>query len=86
MTENPSESPKLTTPEEVVALMKSSRTAEEWGDNCKRVKADFGGYPKFWYATILLSGLAEKTLNGFEGTDEVAFEKLGPSVDEVLDS
>jgi hypothetical protein len=48
------------TEEEVVALMKSSKTETEWNANCDRVKRECGGYPKFWWDAIQLSGVARE--------------------------
>lgn len=49
----------MTTPTEVVKLMESSTSADEWNANCDKVKkANGGGYPSFWYATIVSSGVA----------------------------
>jgi len=45
---------------DVVELMKSSKTEQEWNDNCDRVKREFGGYPDFWYSAIVLSGIARE--------------------------
>lgn len=42
---------------EVVALMKSSKSEDEWNANCDKVKKACGGYPGFWYSAIILSGL-----------------------------
>lgn len=43
----------------VVELMKSSKNQEEWNANCDKVKQANGGqYPGFWYAAIVLSGVA----------------------------
>jgi hypothetical protein len=47
----------LTVKENVVALMKSSRSEAEWNANCDKVKATNNGYPSFWYKTIIASGL-----------------------------
>jgi hypothetical protein len=47
--------------QEVVELMKSSKSEEEWKANCDLVKSKCGGYPSFWYAKIVLSGLASQT-------------------------
>ncbi len=47
----------LTTKEGVAQLMKDSKSETEWNDNCNKVKAANGGYPDFWYSTIILSGL-----------------------------
>jgi len=49
------------TKEEVVTLMQSSNTELEWNENCDKVKKECGGYPSFWYSTIILSGLGDKT-------------------------
>ena len=48
--------------QEVVALMKSSKSESEWNANCDKVKKACGGYPPFWYKAIVLSGLAAKIL------------------------
>ena len=47
----------LTTRDGVLALMESSKSEAEWNANCDRVKAANGGYPDFWYATIVESGV-----------------------------
>ena len=36
------------TEEDVVALMKSSSSQEEWNENCSYIKQHFDGYPSFW--------------------------------------
>ena len=44
---------------QVVALMQSSTSAQEWNDNCDKVKRSYGGqYPEFWFSAIMLSGVA----------------------------
>jgi len=61
------ESPKtientpMTTPLEVIKLMESSQNAEEWNANCDKVKKANGGYPDFWYSSIVLSGVFDDT-------------------------
>lgn len=52
--------------EEVVALMKSSISAREWEDNADKVKAACGGYPQFWYAAIVESGVLYETFSKWE--------------------
>ena len=43
------------TEEQVVALMRSSNSAEEWRSNTNKVKEAYGGdYPEFWHAAMLL--------------------------------
>ena len=50
---------------EVVDLMESSKSGEEWGANCYKIKAACGGYPSYWYKEILLSGLATRVTARF---------------------
>lgn len=51
------------TKEEVIALMESSKTKQEWKDNCLKVKlANEGHYPAYWYETFLATGLADKII------------------------
>ena len=51
---------------EVVALMKSSRSEEEWDANCDAVKAPGGVYPDFWYRAIVLSGVMSDTVRSWQ--------------------
>jgi hypothetical protein len=62
---------------EVIELMESSRSLQEWDRNARAVKAAFGGeYPDFWRPVMLQSGLADAILGRFGATtDTVA---LGP--------
>lgn len=46
---------------EVIELMKSSKSEDEWNNNCDIVKSKCNGYPEFWYASIILSGLINET-------------------------
>ena len=53
----------LTTVAGVVSLMRSAKNHQEWNSNCDKVKkANGGGYPPFWYATCIASGLCDNTL------------------------
>lgn len=57
--------------QQVRELMMSSQTEEEWNDNTRKVKAACGGdYPEFWYAEIILSGVARDAATRWSGTDE----------------
>ena len=47
--------------QEVVDLMKSSNSEDEWTTNCDVVKEKFGGYPDFWYTATIASGLVDET-------------------------
>jgi hypothetical protein len=46
------------TQQEVVDLMKSAKSEEDWNNKCDQVKEACGGYPSFWFPSIILSGLA----------------------------
>ncbi len=47
------------TQDQVVSLMKTSRSKAEWNRNCDQVKKAHGGkYPDYWYSAIVLSGIA----------------------------
>lgn len=48
----------LRTSDGVLALMESSKSSVEWNFNCNKVKWANGGYPSFWYPTIVASGVA----------------------------
>lgn len=56
--------------EAVVALMRSSKSAEEWDNNCDRVKQELGGYPAYWYELIIASGLAREVMAAFGETPD----------------
>lgn len=51
--------------DQVVELMKSSKSESEWNANCNKVKKACGGYPEFWYSAIVLSGVAAQTEAGW---------------------
>lgn len=54
------------TEQQVIQLMESSKSEEEWNDNAQRVKEEFNGmYPSFWFAAIILSGVAKRTASKF---------------------
>lgn len=67
----------MMTQNEVVALMESSNSEKEWDDNCDKVKRAFAtggrpGYPGFWFAAILASGVASRTSSKWGGTDRIS--------------
>lgn len=50
------------TQQQVIDLMKTSRSEVLWNANCNTVKAAFGGvYPSFWYGAVVSSGLLDET-------------------------
>ena len=49
------------TKQEVIDLMKSSMSEEEWNHNVDKVKlAHSGSFPKYWFRAIILSGVASQ--------------------------
>ena len=42
---------------QVTELMESSTTEAEWNANADEVKAACKGYPGFWFAAVIQSGL-----------------------------
>jgi len=61
------------TEQEVVALMESSTTEQEWNTNCDKVKRACGDYPAFWYQTIILSGLGDRVAAKWGGDMQLRF-------------
>jgi hypothetical protein len=62
----------LTCEKDVVELMQSSKSEEEWNKNCRHVKtANNGQYPSFWWKAVILSNLAEKTANAWGGDAKI---------------
>jgi hypothetical protein len=59
------------TEQEVVTLMKSSNTAQEWDANCGKVKHACGGYPSFWWPTIIVSGLGDQVAAKWGGDMQI---------------
>ena len=55
--------------EEVISLMRSSKSSTEWNSNCAIVKKEFNGYPDFWYETIILPRLSDEVLG--KGSSEI---------------
>ena len=48
---------------EVVRLMKTSKSEKEWNENCQKVKkAHNGSYPNYWFATFISNGLINDIL------------------------
>jgi len=57
--------------DEVVEIMESSRTPEEWNANCDKVKRACGGYPDFWFTAVISSGLAGRVMAAFGRDDKI---------------
>lgn len=66
--------------QEVIALMKSSKSADDWNANCFTVKKAFGGrYPAFWYSAILVSGVADDTVAKFGQSTDITISVVSAS-------
>jgi len=50
----------LTTVDGVKKLMQNATSEQDWDERCDRVKAANGGYPEFWFRTIIMSGLVSE--------------------------
>lgn len=59
------------TREEVKLLMESSNSEQEWNTNCDKVKKAFNGYPDFWFADIIMSGLCGQVSARFGKDDRI---------------
>jgi len=51
---------------EVVELMESSTSEQEWNANCDKVKKACNGYPDFWYRAIIASDVLSITSSTWE--------------------
>ncbi len=59
------------TQQELVTLMESSQTEKQWNDNCDHVNKTCGGYPGFWFKSIVMSGLMGRVSARWGGTDQI---------------
>ena len=67
----------LTSEAGVIALMENCKTAEDWASACKAVKAVYGGgYPGFWYSTIIQSGLCNRVSAAWGGSDRIGISEV----------
>lgn len=58
---------KIDNPDSGEALMRSSRSLDEWNANTLVVQAAYGGeYPKWWYERIVASGLLAEVRSRWE--------------------
>lgn len=69
--------PDLTTEDGVVALMESSQTEQQWNANCDAVKAANKGYPAFWFASIIQSGLFRRVAPRWGSDGKMKLSSVG---------
>ena len=63
--------------QQVIDLMESSQTSQEWSDNCDKVKAACGGnYPSFWWPVMKLSGRMDKILARWDSDSSLRLTSL----------
>jgi hypothetical protein len=66
---------------DVLALIKTSTTPEEWADNLRKIREANGGtYPDFWYDAVVFSGLLDRIIMKWdlEGPPASAFKRREP--------
>ncbi len=60
------------TQDEVLSLMRSSKTSAEWDANCYKVKvAHNGEYPPYWFSEVIRSGLIKEVMGPGAGEIEI---------------
>jgi len=59
---------------EAIELLKSSKTKEQWNENADKIKAALGGYPEWWYATVVTSGLMDTVLG--DGASQIKIQVI----------
>lgn len=62
--------------QQVIDLMKSSKSGAEWNDNADKVKKACGGYPPFWWPAIVQSGLMRQVTATWGGDDQIRIEVI----------
>lgn len=66
----------MTQEEEVVRLMESSQTSDEWNNNADKVKTACDGYPSFWFRAVVLSGVMARVTARWGGSDRISVSPL----------
>ena len=54
---------EITTKEQLINVMKSSKNEQEWNDNYDRIKRSAAF--KYWWETIMMSGIAHQIQQGW---------------------
>lgn len=57
--------------EQVVALMESATSSQDWNAKADQVKKACGGYPPFWFKAIVISGLMNRVITSFGGDPSI---------------
>lgn len=57
----------LTVERDMVQYMSVATSESDWNKRTDDVKRANGGYPRFWYPAIILSGVAAKTAEKWGG-------------------
>ena len=67
--------------QQVIDLMKSSKSEAEWNANASKVKKACGGYPTFWFSAINQSGLMSRLIASWSGDAKLHIELVTPGKD-----
>lgn len=55
------------TKDEVISLLRTTRSEQQWNDACDKIKQAFGGkYPDWWFLEVLASGLMAEISSTWE--------------------
>lgn len=67
----------LRTPEGVKSFMSEATSDADWDKRIEAVlMANGGSYPSFWFATIMITGLAAKTAAKWGGNADIQIDNL----------
>ena len=62
----------LTTESDVIKLLESSQSEQEWNKNCNEIKAaNDGHYPGFWFQEVVVNGLMAHVSSRWGGDDKI---------------
>ncbi len=62
----------LTTLDDVVTLLESSQSEDDWNDSCDKIKSANGGsYPDFWWEHIIQTNFAKRVSSRWGGDDKI---------------
>lgn len=62
---------EVNSPDSLVRYMEQTTSLQDWDDRCDALKAALGGYPDYWYPTMIMSGEMDRILGKFGGSSEI---------------
>lgn len=57
--------------EEVINLLKTSKSEVQWNNNVDEITRRCNGYPDFWFTTVIMSGLMNTIAAQWGGSDKI---------------